>query len=74
MLVLPLRGQVAGPLRARLRDSGGAEETALGILAPVGPVGLLLTRRTDRQGALLLTGTVTGETLRRAAGELSRAS
>ena len=27
LLVLPLRGQVAGPLRGRLRDSGGAEET-----------------------------------------------
>src|SRR5918998_136437 len=67
LLVLPLRGQVAGPLRSRLRDSGGAEETTVGILAPVGPVGLLLTPRTDRQGALLLTGTVTGDTLRRAA-------
>jgi hypothetical protein len=74
LLVLPLRGQVAAPLRARLRDSGGAEETTVGILAPVGPVGLLLTPRTDRQGALLLTGTVTGDTLRQAAAELLRAS
>ena len=70
LLVLPLRGQVARPLRARLRDSGGAQETAVGTLAPVGPVGLLVTPRTDRQGALLLTGTVTGETLQQAATEL----
>ena len=68
--MLPLRGQVAGPLRQRLRDSGNAQETAVGTLAPVGPVGLLLTPRRARQGALLLTGTVTGETLQRAATEL----
>jgi hypothetical protein len=70
LLVLPLRGRVAGPLRARLRDSGNAQETAVGTLAPVGPVGLLLTPRRSRQGSLLLTGTVTGETLQRAATEL----
>jgi hypothetical protein len=70
LLVLPLRGQVAGPLRQRLRDSGNAQETTVGTLAPVGPVGLLLTPRRTRQGALLLTGTVTGETLQRAATEL----
>jgi hypothetical protein len=74
LLVLPLRGPGRRPLRARLRDSGGAEETTVGILAPVGPVGLLLTPRTDRQGALLLTGTVTGDTLQRAAAELLRPS
>ena len=74
LLVVPLRGQVARPLRARLRDSGGAQETAVGTLAPVGPVGLLVTPRTDRQGALLLTGTVTGETLQQAATELLAAT
>lgn len=70
LMVVPLRGQVAGPLRARLRESGGAQDTSVGTLAPVGPVGLLLTPRRDRGGALLLTGTVTGETLQRAAREL----
>jgi hypothetical protein len=70
LLVLPLRGQVAGPLRERLRDSGNAQETTVGTLAPVGPVGMLLTPRRTRQAALLLTGTVTGETLQRAAAEL----
>ena len=42
----------------------------MGTLAPVGPVGLLLTPRQDDRSALLLTGTVTGETLQRAATEL----
>ena len=70
LMVVPLRGQVAGPLRARLRESGGAQDTRVGTLAPVGPVGLLLTPRRDRQGALLLTGTVTGATLQEAAAEL----
>ena len=73
-MVLPLRGQVARPLRARLRDSGGAQETSVGTLAPVGPVGLLVTPRVEGQGSLLLTGTVTGETLQQAATELLEAS
>ena len=57
-MVLPLRRQVPGPLRARLRESAGSSETEFGTLAPVGPVGLLLTPRRSRQGSLLLTGTV----------------
>jgi hypothetical protein len=74
LMVLPLRGQVARPLRARLRDSGGAKETSVGTLAPVGPVGLLLTPRIEGRGSLLLTGTVTDRTLQRAAAELLEAS
>ncbi len=74
LMVIPLRGQVARPLRARLRDSGGAQETTVGTLAPVGPVGLLVTPRVEGQGSLLLTGTVTGKTLQQAATELLEAS
>ena len=48
VMVLPLRGQVLGPLRARLRESAGFSETEFGTLAPVGPVGLLLTPRISR--------------------------
>ncbi len=70
VMVLPLRRQVAGPLRARLRESAGVTETDVGTLAPVGPVGLLLTPRTSRQGPLLVTGTVTAEYLQQAAAEL----
>ena len=64
-----MRGQVAGPLRQRLRDSAAAEETSVGTLAPVGPVGLLVTPR-SREGTFLVAGTVTAETLQRAATEL----
>ena len=49
VMVLPLRGQVARPLRARLRESAGSSETEVGTLAPVGPVGLLLTPRISHQ-------------------------
>ena len=69
LIALPLRGQVAGPLRQRLRDSAAAEETSVGTLAPVGPVGLLVTPR-SREGTFLVAGTVTSETLQRAATEL----
>lgn len=69
VLALPLRRQVAGPLRERLR-SGGATVVAAGTLAAVGPVGVLVTA--DRGGGIfLLTGTVTTETLQRAATELA---
>jgi hypothetical protein len=74
VMVLPLRRQVAGPLRARMRESAGVSETDVGTLAPVGPVGLLLTPRTSQQGPLLLTGTVTAEYLQRAAAELLNGS
>ena len=70
VMVLPLRRQVAGPLRARLRESAGVTETDVGTLAPVGPVGLLLTPRTSSQGPLLVTGTVKAEYLQQAAAEL----
>lgn len=69
LIALPLRGQVARPLRERLRSSGKAQETSVGTLAPVGPVGLLVTDRRER-GSFLLAGTVTGETLQRAAAQL----
>ncbi|WP_375425705.1 hypothetical protein [uncultured Friedmanniella sp.] len=69
LIVLPLRGQVAGPLRQQLRSSGGATDTAAGTLGPVGPIGVLLTPR--RNGpTLLLAGTVTPPTLERAAAQL----
>jgi hypothetical protein len=72
LIVVPLRGQVARPLRDRLETSSNARSTAVGTLAPVGPVTLLVTRgRWGRRGAFLLAGTVTPETAERAAGELS---
>jgi hypothetical protein len=74
LIAVPLRGQVARPLRDRLRSSATARESALGILAPVGLVGLLVTpgrsHSEGRGGGFLLAGTVTSETLERAAAEL----
>ncbi len=70
MLAVPLRGQVARPLRDRLRSGGTATETSTGVLAAVGPVGVLVTPFRGPGSSFLLTGTVTGETLRRAAVEL----
>ena len=64
LIALPLRGQVAGALRRQLQDRGTAQLTEVGTLAPVGPVGLLITPR-GRGVAFLLAGTVTAETLQR---------
>jgi hypothetical protein len=70
LIALPLRGRVAGPLQRQLSDRGNAQITDVGTLAPVGPVGLLITPYRGRNGAFLLAGTVNSETLRQAATEL----
>ncbi len=72
LLALPLRGQVARPLRERLEASSSARRTSLGSIAPVGPVSLLVTPGRRGRGAFLLAGTVTPQTLERAASELLR--
>ena len=69
LIALPLRGQVAGPLRQRLQDSATARRTELGTFAPIGPVGVLVTARRE-SGSFLLAGTVRSETLEQAAAEL----
>ena len=70
LIALPLRGRIAGPLRRQLEDRGTAQVTDVGTLAPVGPVGVLITPFRGRGGAFLLAGTVTSETLQQAAAEL----
>ncbi len=70
LLALPLRGQVARPLRDRLEASSSARPTSLGSIVPVGPVSLLVTPGRRGRGAFLLAGTVTPQTLERAATEL----
>jgi outer membrane lipoprotein-sorting protein len=70
LIALPLRGRVAGPLRRQLTDRGTVQFTDVGILAPIGPVGLLITPFRGRGGAFLLAGTVNSTTLQRAAAEL----
>ena len=73
LIVLPLRGQVARPLREQLAASAQGRETTVGTLAPAGPIGLLVTPPgygEQGRGAFLLAGTVTAETLERVATEL----
>lgn len=70
MIVFPLRGSVARPLRDQLSRNAAATQTAAGTLAPVGPVTLLLTQTPGRGGGFLLAGTVTPETLTAAAAQL----
>ena len=78
LIALPLRGRVAGPLRERLRSSATAQESELGTLASVGPVGLLVTPAGSAgqsySGGFLLAGTVTPATLQRAAAQLLAAA
>jgi hypothetical protein len=69
LIVIPLRRDVARPLRQQLRDSVAARESRLGTEVAAGPVALLLTPR-GQAGSLLLAGTVTAETMQRAAREL----
>ena len=70
MIVFPLRGSVARPLRDQLSRNATATQTAAGTLAPVGPITVLLTRLPGRGGGFLLAGTVTPETLTAAATQL----
>ena len=70
LIALPLRGRVARPLRQQLQDRGNAQLTNVGTFVPVGPVGLLMTPYRGRGDSFLLAGTVTAETLQRAAAEL----
>ncbi|WP_204910950.1 hypothetical protein [Microlunatus spumicola] len=70
MIVFPLRGSVARPLREQLDRNAGTTQTAAGTLAPIGPITVLLTRLPGRGGGFLLAGTVTPETLTAAAADL----
>lgn len=69
LIVVPLRREVARPLRSQLRDSSAAQESDLGVQLAAGPIGLLLTPRSPG-GGFLLAGTVSEATLERAATEL----
>lgn len=74
-LALPLRHRVAEPLRERLGKNTTAEVGPQGTMLRVGPLTLLLTPhpRSRNGGSFLLAGTVTPETLQRAALDLLQA-
>ncbi len=75
LIVVPLRGSVAGPLRRQFAASAAAKQSSLGTSLAVGPVSVLLSARSSQSRgpgrSFLMTGTVTPEVLRQAASELS---
>ncbi|CAN5295812.1 hypothetical protein BH09ACT10_BH09ACT10_13570 [soil metagenome] len=71
LMAIPVWGRVARPLRTQLAASIGAVEDSDGVHLSTGPLGLLLTPR-SRGGSWLLLGSVTDETLTKAAQELTR--
>lgn len=68
MIAIPLRHNVAHALSAQLRKSKASTESNAGTSLAVGPLSVLVTF--DRRGATLLAGTVTPETLDRAAADV----
>lgn len=69
LVAVPLPGRISRPLADELERTPGATRTADGIRLAVGPLSLLLTDDPGRR-SWLLTGTVTAETLDRAARQL----
>jgi hypothetical protein len=72
LTAVPLPGQVSYRLNQQLADTPGIQDTPSGPLLSVGPLSLLLTDRIAGGRTWLLTGTVTTQTLMRAADDLSR--
>lgn len=70
LLAVPLREEVAGPLRQQLEARADPRYRSAGTLVAVGPVDLLVTPYGNGDTAYLLAGTVDPDTLRRAATEL----
>lgn len=70
LVAVPLPGRVSRPLREQLTGTPGIVVTATGVRLGVGPLSLLLTDPAGRR-SWLLTGTVTADTLDRAAADLA---
>lgn len=70
LVAVPLPGRISRPLREQLAGTPGITVTGAGVRLVVGPLSLLLTDPPGRRG-WLLTGTVTAETLDRAAAEIA---
>jgi hypothetical protein len=69
LIAIPMRGREAEPLREQLRITPGAAVVDQRTIVNVGPLGVLLTGECD-EGGWLVAGTVTSETLTRAADDL----
>lgn len=71
LLFIPLRGRAAEPLREQLARTPGVRETASGTGVDLGPLSILVTPERRRGSGFLLAGTVTPQTLDRAAAEVA---
>jgi hypothetical protein len=71
LAAVPLPDQVSWPLRDQLRRTRGVRAAPAGLQLSAGPLSLLLTDDTPGGRHWLLTGTVTAETLQRAAADLA---
>ncbi len=72
--VAPLPPRTAGSLRSQLQVAAGVVQLPQGLVASVGPVGLLLTYSEVTAGqSWLVTGTLTSGGLARVAADLQRA-
>ena len=71
LVAIPLPGRVSRPLGDQLEGTPGLVDTAAGPQLTVGPLSLLLSRVAGR--IWLLAGTVTTDTLQRAAAQLAAA-
>jgi len=69
LLAVPMREREADPLREQLLVTPGVSTVPQGTLLTIGPLGVLLTGQGD-QGGWLVAGTVTEDTLTRAADDL----
>jgi hypothetical protein len=71
LAALPLPGRLSRPLVRQLARTPGLRTTANGVVLTVGPLALMLADRVPGGRSWLLTGTVTEQTLERAAAELT---
>jgi hypothetical protein len=69
LLAVPMRDREAGPLRRQLGITPGVRTVPQGTLVTIGPLGVLLTGECEEDG-WLVAGTVTADTLTRAANDL----
>ena len=71
LLTIPIRDREADPLREQLRLTPGVRTVPQALSSPSGPLGVLMTGD-DTHGGWLIAGTVTADTLIRAAEDLFR--
>lgn len=71
LIAMPMLERVAEPLKDQLRVTPGSTEDARGTFATLGPLSVLVTSHDGFDSHTLLAGTVTPDTLRRAARTLA---